>query len=691
MAWSRLLASWSIALVASACGSHAASAASGPGAVSPSRSSLVSAPAEVVADGAAAAILTATALDDLGAPVPGKTAVFGVGGSANQLSAPSAVTGAAGVATVTLASTRAEAKAVSVVIDGVAVLQHAGVTFIPGAAAALVVSGPSGPQAAGAAFTVTVTARDAFGNLATGYAGTVHLTSSDGAAILGADSTLTGGVGTFGVTLRTAGAQTVAATDTASAAVTGVSGPITVTAASLPVPTLAQHVSSSYNPVGQGIDGNGFRFFLPNAVGAGNVLVLGISYDVTSPARTVAVSDDNGNAWPGTPAVSTSNGNLTSSIFVLPNANPGVTRITVTFSGVVHPFQYTISEFHGVATSAPVNGSHGSSASAVPGLSAGAFTPGDNDAGGGNLVWTYAVNNVNASGNFLTTWAAGAGHHLLDADQAWHAQGMDHASEFSIQATSAPIDPGFAVTATGGADTFNVVSVALRAAAAGTAPPAGIRIMRIAHLTSETPPATWQLQFPSQGNLIVAVTNEQSPVIDVTGVTDDHGNGWLKVEPDPTEPQLWYAENATPAEDLRITLSISGRAAGSTVVLYDIRGARASGALDGSGGTPSATDTGGLNLTGVPIFTPSSPGLTIVSVGFGQGPCSGLAAGAPAGAVFDLVYYDNEFDTDTMDNADAKAHVYDTGNTPQSWSWVLANRGLTTSYASVVAHFAAGP
>jgi len=57
----------------------------------------------------------------------------------------------------------------------------------------------------GTAFTFTVTARDQFNNVATGYAGTVHFTSSDTQATLPADSTLTNGVGTFEATLRTGG------------------------------------------------------------------------------------------------------------------------------------------------------------------------------------------------------------------------------------------------------------------------------------------------------------------------------------------------------------------------------------------------------------------------------------------------------------------------------------------------------
>ncbi len=86
-----------------------------------------------------------------------------------------------------------------------------------------------GTATAGTAFSVTVTALDASNAVVTGYTGTVHFTSSDGQAVLPANSTLTNGVGTFSVTLKTAGAQTIAATDTVTASITGVSGTITVT------------------------------------------------------------------------------------------------------------------------------------------------------------------------------------------------------------------------------------------------------------------------------------------------------------------------------------------------------------------------------------------------------------------------------------------------------------------------------
>jgi predicted RNA methylase len=81
---------------------------------------------------------------------------------------------------------------------------------------------------AGTAFNVTVTALTASNTTATGYTGTVHFTSTDAQAVLPADSTLTNGTGMFAVTLKTAGAQMIIATDTMTATITGTSGTITV-------------------------------------------------------------------------------------------------------------------------------------------------------------------------------------------------------------------------------------------------------------------------------------------------------------------------------------------------------------------------------------------------------------------------------------------------------------------------------
>jgi hypothetical protein len=71
---------------------------------------------------------------------------------------------------------------------------------------------------------VTIVALSANGQLASSYAGTIALTSSDSNAVLPGNFTFgpgDGGVHTFQVTFETSGNQTITATDTATASITG--------------------------------------------------------------------------------------------------------------------------------------------------------------------------------------------------------------------------------------------------------------------------------------------------------------------------------------------------------------------------------------------------------------------------------------------------------------------------------------
>jgi len=110
---------------------------------------------------------------------------------------------------------------------------QSGIVVGPAAAATLTVAGFPSPQWVGTAGSVTVTAHDAYGNIATGYAGMVHFTSSDGAATLPSDYTFQiddNGVHSFpgGVTFTANGTQSITATDTVIGTITGSQSGITV-------------------------------------------------------------------------------------------------------------------------------------------------------------------------------------------------------------------------------------------------------------------------------------------------------------------------------------------------------------------------------------------------------------------------------------------------------------------------------
>ena len=124
------------------------------------------------------------------------------------------------------------------------------ITVTPAAATHMAVSAPASVTA-GTPFSVTVSAVDAFNNVATTYRGTVHFTTTDtgSGSVLPADYTFTSGdngTHTFsGVALATAGSQTVTATDTTTNSVNGTSGTITVSPATPSITTSPQPATAT--------------------------------------------------------------------------------------------------------------------------------------------------------------------------------------------------------------------------------------------------------------------------------------------------------------------------------------------------------------------------------------------------------------------------------------------------------------
>ena len=116
----------------------------------------------------------------------------------------------------------------------------------PATASKFVISGLS-TATVGTAASFTVTAEDAYGNVATGYTGTVEFTSSDTAATLPGNTPFTSanaGTQTFSVTFGTAGTQSLTVTDTANASLTATQSGISVSPAA-PSGLAATAVSSS--------------------------------------------------------------------------------------------------------------------------------------------------------------------------------------------------------------------------------------------------------------------------------------------------------------------------------------------------------------------------------------------------------------------------------------------------------------
>ncbi|TAJ21204.1 MAG: hypothetical protein EPO68_05125, partial [Planctomycetota bacterium] len=177
----------------------------------------------VVADGTTSTTITVTVRDANGNAVAGQTVQLASSGTNNTLVQPAAVTNALGVATGTLASTKAETKTLGATVNpgaGQVVLADAPTVGFVGDPSTISAALSSASAAPGSdvvadgttASTITVTVRDANGNAVAGQ--TVQLASSGTSNALVQPAAVTNGLGVATGTLASTHAETKALTAT---------------------------------------------------------------------------------------------------------------------------------------------------------------------------------------------------------------------------------------------------------------------------------------------------------------------------------------------------------------------------------------------------------------------------------------------------------------------------------------------
>jgi hypothetical protein len=260
-------------------GATSAAFAISPGAPSAAVSTVAAAPSPLVADGAATATVTVAVRDALGNPVPGQTVQIAATGTANSIVQPASATDATGAAAGTIASTKAEQKTVTAVVNPGAgetvITQTAAVTFTPGAPSAsvsTVAANPASVTADGAATaTVTVTVLDANANPVPGQTVQISATGTSNTITQPSGATDASGIATGTI------ASTKAEQKTLSAVVNPGAGQVAVT----------QTASVTFAPGPAA--GLGFVVQPANATAGAAI----------SPAVQVAVQDLQGNTVPG--------------------------------------------------------------------------------------------------------------------------------------------------------------------------------------------------------------------------------------------------------------------------------------------------------------------------------------------------------------------------------------------------------
>lgn len=184
--------------------------------VDPNQSTVTASPTAVPADGTTQSTLTVKLLDFGGQPFPGESVTLADSGGNAAISAPSGRSNANGIVTFTVTNSTAESDTFTArdATAGVAIAQTATVAFSSDPIRSTVTSNVTAIPADGATqATITVTLLDFNGSPVVGAP--VSLTDSNGTAASSGPSGLSGGNGvvTFIVTNRTAGSDTLTATD----------------------------------------------------------------------------------------------------------------------------------------------------------------------------------------------------------------------------------------------------------------------------------------------------------------------------------------------------------------------------------------------------------------------------------------------------------------------------------------------
>jgi hypothetical protein len=176
--------------------------------------------------------------------------------------------------------------------------------------------------------------------------------------------------------------------------------------------------------------------------------------------------------------------------------------------------------------------------------------------------------------------------------------------------------------------------------------------------------------FPCVGNLRAATCGAGSDILTINGVTDTAGKTYA-ARSSAGNAQIFDVGNVSGSGGLGVNINLGSGTVQVSMHLWDVSDADASpfDTSAGFNGASSSTTT----INDFPDITPlTAHTLTIHQGGMGTASQGSLAAGSPAGAIFDTVSYSTSaplFDQDRMDNADPFAHVVSLTAAAQTWNF----------------------
>jgi hypothetical protein len=438
-----------------------------------------------------------------------------------------------------------------------------------------------------------------------------------------------------------------------------------------PVPTLVQWASCSSTINSNAVNVT-YNCRLPNLTLAGNLVVADFTWGVTA-GLTATVTDDKAQSY--TLGKDQADANQHLAKFFFPNTAAGAQVITIKFDGGTATFVSAIvKEYRNVATTSPLDGTCSGNNGMNTVMTAGTMTTVTN----GDLIDQFAVNTT--SGTFSSITQGASPWKLLATDL------LDgQASQYQVQATAGAINPTFAQ---GNSELFVTQACAFKAAAAGTAPAAGIRIIGVQGNSVKFTTSPITLQFPCSGNLVLVALITVPGYVSNANPTDGNSNSYVQTAArvdDTTagDTQGYYAKNAnctTTMTGPTITTTCTACSGSSTVKLYDITGADPTEPLSATAALKGVQSVAGdLVTSGLTTLTANE--LVVADLGINAFTVTGC--NGPAGCLFDSTNYAGEGNPSPTDQNNGWAHFYKatagaTGNFTwqnnapsgvQQWNW----------------------
>lgn len=429
-----------------------------------------------------------------------------------------------------------------------------------------------------------------------------------------------------------------------------------------------------------------FAANLPMRALANNALLCGVKWDGLT--TTLAVTDDKSNSWS---ALKTINDGSTRQLAIYGafGVAAGTQALTLTFSAGPADVVFHCSEYYNVATASALDVSSGAAAVTGPAVAPGAMTTTQAN----DLIWTFGViDNSICCGNGLALYSGvGTNYRLL----ANNPIGEDFAWDIAWGSSGA-INPTMRVYQPAN-DSFLVASVALKSAAAGTAP-TGMRIVHVC-APGNYGAGTFTIQCPATGNLMVALQAESITDNNLTALSDTDSNTWTKLTVTGcgancnAYPQVWYSQNQAHPTPNSATISFTlASAVTASPVFYDVAGAATPTAFDTQASASIAQTTAGgtvlpvacpgqanSDTDHVPDITPGANtggGIAFAVTNEGTGPSCGpiqaAGSGVASGYVFDPAWYPNESDN-SADQGNSYAHKSFTGAATLDFGYHWAN------------------